>query len=104
MFGLIRNKAFFLVLLLMQIQLGSAQRIINYNLNSSGGIVRIDFDVAKGSTCNGYSIYHSTDSTFFTIIEDFAGICSDTYEMFQIALIILVLVQMLLYYKVELAL
>jgi hypothetical protein len=57
-----------------------SQRIINFNLSSTSGLVRIDFTVAKGSTCNGYKIYHSVDSLNFTVIEDYAGICSSSSE------------------------
>lgn len=57
-----------------------SQRILNFNLSSSGGLVRIDFSVAKGSTCDGYRIYHSLDSLNFVVIEDYAGICSSTTE------------------------
>jgi len=80
MFGSIRIKALCLVFLVNFSQGIRAQRIINYNLTSTGGIVRVDFDVSKGSNCDGYIIYHSLDSTFFTVIEDYAGICSSTTE------------------------
>jgi hypothetical protein len=80
--GLLRTKSkgLALVVLLLLTKSLASQRILNFNLSSSGGIVRIDFSVAKGSTCDGYRIYHSLDSLFFTVIEDYAGICSSTTE------------------------
>lgn len=80
--GLLRTKSkglAFVVLLLLAESLAS-QRILNFNLSSSGGLVRIDFSVAKGSNCDGYKIYHSVDSLYFNVIEDYAGICSSTSE------------------------
>jgi len=57
-----------------------AQRIQNIALSAAGGIVRIDFSVVKGSNCEGYNILHSTDSTFFTLVGNYPGICSSTFE------------------------
>ncbi len=80
--GSLRNKPSGLaVLVLFLLAQGLfSQRILNFNLSSSGGLVRVDFSVAKGSSCDGYKIYHSVDSLYFTVIEDYAGICSSTSE------------------------
>jgi len=57
-----------------------AQRIQNIQLSSAGGIVRVDFTVGKGSNCDGYKIWHSTDSTFFNVVGDYPGLCSSNFE------------------------
>lgn len=57
----------------------TAQRLQNISLSATGGIVRIDFSVIKGSNCDGYKILHSLDSTFFSVVGDYAGICSDPF-------------------------
>jgi hypothetical protein len=57
-----------------------SQRIANFQLSEFGTRVRIDFSVSKGSNCNGYTLFHSRDSIHYSIIEDYAGICSSTSE------------------------
>ena len=58
----------------------SAQRITNFSLYGVGKSVGLNFTVVKGSTCNGYTVYHSLDSMYFNVIEDYSGICGDTFE------------------------
>ena len=57
-----------------------AQRITNFNLYGVGASVGLNFTVVKGSTCNGYTVYHSLDSIYFNVVEDYSGICGDTFE------------------------
>ena len=54
-----------------------SQRIQNFHLNLTHTIVTTKFTVGAGSTCNGYSILHSTDSINYTTVYNFAGICGN---------------------------
>lgn len=58
----------------------AAQRIVNINLGTSGGMVRVDFTIGKGLDCYGYRVLHSIDSTFFTVVEDYPGLCSNSTQ------------------------
>lgn len=58
----------------------NAQRITNFSLYGVGKSVGLNFTVVKGSTCNGYTVYHSLDSVYFSVVEDYAGICGNTFE------------------------
>jgi hypothetical protein len=80
--GSLRNKTGYLAALLFHFFVFNlpAQRLQNISLSSAGGIVRIDFTVAKGSNCEGYKILHSTDSTFFNVVAEIPGICSSSFE------------------------
>ncbi len=57
-----------------------AQRISNFNLYAVGKSVSVNFTIVKGSSCSGYSVFHSLDSVNFSLIEDYAGICSSSSE------------------------
>ena len=57
-----------------------SQRISNFNLSTSGGFVRVDFGISKGLDCYGYKVWHSIDSTFFSVVEDYPGLCSSNQE------------------------
>ncbi|MCX8081260.1 MAG: hypothetical protein N3F09_08495 [Bacteroidia bacterium] len=45
--------------------------------NQSPPRVLVEFQIAKGPTCPGYVIYHSSDSIFFYPIHNYSGICGD---------------------------
>lgn len=57
---------------------GFAQRIAGLNLVASEAFVGVRFTITKGSSCNGYSIYHSLDSVNFKVIYDYAGVCGSS--------------------------
>jgi len=57
-----------------------AQRITNFNLYGVGRSVGLSFTITKGSTCSGYIVWHSLDSLNFTMIEDYQGMCSSSFE------------------------
>jgi Secretion system C-terminal sorting domain len=54
-----------------------AQRIANFNVFASGANVVVRFNILKGSSCNGYAIWHSEDSLNFYKLYDFPGICGN---------------------------
>jgi len=47
------------------------------NTSTSYSSVRVDFGISKGPSCNGYVIYHSTDSLNFYPVYTYPGICGD---------------------------
>lgn len=57
-----------------------SQRIVNISLATSAGIVRLDFTIGKGFDCFGYRVWHSTDSIYFSVVEDYPGLCSSSLQ------------------------
>jgi hypothetical protein len=57
---------------------GLAQRIANLNVFLAGSSVGVKFTVSKGTSCNGYIIWHSADSVNFTQVYNYPGICGNT--------------------------
>lgn len=76
--GFLRNKLLTASLGLALALPLAAQRIVNISLGTSAGMVRVDFTVGKGLDCYGYRVLHSVDSTFFTVVEDYPGLCSNS--------------------------
>ncbi|MDX2172650.1 MAG: T9SS type A sorting domain-containing protein [Bacteroidota bacterium] len=54
-----------------------AQRIQNFNVFAAGSVVGVKFTISPGTSCSGYKIWHSLDSTYFGFnpIYDYPGIC-----------------------------
>lgn len=52
-----------------------SQRISNLNLYQINNSVDVKFTVLKGPSCNGYSILHSLDDNFYSIIYNDLSIC-----------------------------
>ncbi len=68
-----RNSVlFFLFLFTLKVW---SQRIINFNLFPIKNSVTVKFTITPGSSCNGYTIYHSLDSLNFIPIYDYPAIC-----------------------------
>ena len=57
---------------------GDAQRIADLNLVATDAYVGVRFTITKGSSCNGYTIYHSLYSLNFSSIYDYAGVCGSS--------------------------
>lgn len=57
---------------------GLAQRIANLNVFLAGASVGVKFTVSKGTSCNGYIIWHSADSVNFTQVYNYPGVCGNT--------------------------
>lgn len=53
----------------------SGQRIVDFNLFQTGSSVLVKFSITPGVSCNGYTIFHSTDSVFFSPVSDEPAIC-----------------------------
>lgn len=66
-----------IVMLMFLIGCVKAQRIQNFYVFAAANSVGIRFTITQGPQCNGYTIYHSTDSINFIPIEDYVGVCGD---------------------------
>jgi Secretion system C-terminal sorting domain len=54
-----------------------SQRIVDFKLSANATAVGIRFTITRGSSCDGYSVMHGTDSLHLTRVYEFAGICGD---------------------------
>lgn len=54
-----------------------SQRIVDFKLSPNNTAVGIRFTVTRGSSCDGYSVLHGTDSLNLTRVYEYAGICGD---------------------------
>ncbi|MDP3557140.1 MAG: T9SS type A sorting domain-containing protein [Bacteroidota bacterium] len=57
---------------------GFTQRITNFRVFLAGTGVGIKFTITTGTSCNGYNIFHSTDSINFIPVYNFPGICGNS--------------------------
>ena len=58
-----------------------SQTILNYfNISEAGGKIFLNWQIKGGSTCNGVTIYHATDTLHFKEIGSIAGICGSTSQ------------------------
>lgn len=56
----------------------SAQRIAGFGLLTSESHVGLRFTITRGSSCSGYTVYHSLDSLHFSSIYEYAGVCGNS--------------------------
>ena len=52
-----------------------AQRILNFKIFQVNQAVFLNFILSKGSSCNGFNVFHSTDSVNFKVIHEDPTIC-----------------------------
>ncbi len=67
-------------IILLNAVLCSAQESIykDFNIYTSSGKVYITCTIQGGNTCNGITLYRSTDSLIFNQIEHLPGVCGNT--------------------------
>ncbi len=76
------SKLSLIILLFIFNELGAQTFFLinNFNLVNIDSKVEVNWTITAGNTCDGITIYRSTDSVNFEIIEVILGICGSTFE------------------------
>ena len=70
-------KQSFVLFLVLHFNAISQSRIHQFSATQYKKTIYINFIVTPGSTCSGYQIQHSIDSTNFNAIYDYFGVCGE---------------------------